>query len=161
MSMLDFTYSTIMPISFSLLPPRMESDEAKIMLIAIGLQESRFQYRTQIGGPARGFWQFEELGGVKGVMSHPNTAPHAEIVCSRLQYPYHVEMIYSAIAHNDILACCFARLLLWSHPHALPVTGSDAWDYYIETWRPGKPHEETWGDYYDRAHLIVKGPEHA
>ena len=28
------------------------------MLLAIGLQESRFVHRRQIGGPACGFWQF-------------------------------------------------------------------------------------------------------
>jgi hypothetical protein len=35
------------------LPGRFASLEATVLLVAIGLQESRFKYRQQIGGPAR------------------------------------------------------------------------------------------------------------
>ena len=48
------------------LPDRMLSDEAVTMMLAIGYQESRFEHRRQIRGPARGFWQFEHGGGVVG-----------------------------------------------------------------------------------------------
>ena len=41
--------------------PGMDSAKARVMLLAIGLQESRFEHRRQIGGPARGFWQFESV----------------------------------------------------------------------------------------------------
>ncbi len=48
-----------------------DTPEGRLMLLAIGLQESRFEHRRQLGnGPARGFWQFEAGGGVKGVMTH-------------------------------------------------------------------------------------------
>src|SRR5690606_35531315 len=56
--------------AYALLPSRMDSDRATVMLLAIGLQESRFEHRRQIKGPARGFWQFERGGGVRGVMTH-------------------------------------------------------------------------------------------
>ena len=36
--------------ALSLLPDRMASDEAIVMLLAIGLQESRFQHRRQLVG---------------------------------------------------------------------------------------------------------------
>lgn len=40
--------------AFSLLPSKMNSKEARLMLLAIGLQESRFQYRRQlVGSPPR------------------------------------------------------------------------------------------------------------
>lgn len=46
--------------------PSMDSVRARMMLLAIGLQESRFEHRRQLGnGPARGFWQFESGGGVR------------------------------------------------------------------------------------------------
>ncbi len=61
--------------AMALLPARMDTSEARCMLLAIGLQESRFVHRRQIGGPARGFWQFERgtpasRGGVWGVFLH-------------------------------------------------------------------------------------------
>ena len=56
--------------AMALLPARMDTPEADCMLLAIGLQESRFVHRRQIGGPARGFWQFEKgtrvIGGSGG-----------------------------------------------------------------------------------------------
>ena len=48
-----------------LLPPKFDTPEARVMMLAIGMQESRFLHRKQIGGPARGFFQFEEGGGVQ------------------------------------------------------------------------------------------------
>ena len=46
--------------ALALLPARMSSREAEIMLLAIGLQESLFVPRRQMGnGPARSFWQGE------------------------------------------------------------------------------------------------------
>jgi len=42
--------------SMQLLPDRMDSAKARVMLLAIGLQESRFTYTHQIGGPAHGYW---------------------------------------------------------------------------------------------------------
>ena len=39
----------------ALLPAKMSGSKAKIMLLAIGLQESRFEHRRQMGGPARRF----------------------------------------------------------------------------------------------------------
>ncbi|MCV6902125.1 MAG: hypothetical protein NTT76_05400, partial [Achromobacter xylosoxidans] len=57
--------------ALALLPAGMDTQAAHVMLLAIGLQESRFTHRQQIGGPARGFWQFEKgtrasRGGVWG-----------------------------------------------------------------------------------------------
>ena len=44
--------------ALALLPSAMDTPQAHCMLLAIGLQESRFVHRRQIGGPACGFWQF-------------------------------------------------------------------------------------------------------
>ena len=56
-----------LPSAFALLPPAMDTPDARVLLLAIGLQESKFSHRLQIGGPARGYWQFEQGGGVRGV----------------------------------------------------------------------------------------------
>lgn len=153
MSALNYVQSTVIPAAFSLLPPKMDSVEARAMLLAIGLQESRFQYRRQIGGPARGFWQFEEGGGVHGVMEHPDSQTFILGHLRAMSYDMKTRTSYEAIADNDILACLFARLLLWTHPKPLPKQGDNekAWQYYLWLWRPGKPHRQTWDAFYDEA----------
>ncbi len=142
---------SIMNVALSLLPAKMDSPQGRAMLIAIGLQESRFEHRRQIGGPAHGFWQFEAGGGVKGVLNHPVTKPLILPILDELKYA--PDDCYNAIADNDVLACVFARLLLWTDSKPLPVQADPdgAWFAYVRTWRPGKPHRETWRDLWEQA----------
>lgn len=141
--------------------PSMDSPRARIMLLAIGLQESRFERRRQIKGPARGFWQFESGGGVRGVLLHKASAYDAAKVCHARGVGRSTREVYDRLEHDDILACCFARLLLYTDPRPLPMIGDvDAsWDYYERNWRPGKPHPHTWPGLYERAHNILTGAE--
>lgn len=137
-----------------LLPARMESAEATVMLLAIGLQESRFEHRRQIKGPARSFWQAEKGGGmVHGVLRHPTTRKHALSVCDARGVQPVDETVYVAIEHDDVLAAALARLLLFTDPYPLPKLGdaAGAWDYYLRTWRPGRPHRHSWDALYARA----------
>jgi hypothetical protein len=142
----------------SILDPGFDTPEARVMLIAIGMQESKFSHRTQISGPARGFWQFEK-GGIRGVLNHPSTKQIITNVCNTLRIPPTEETCYSAVAYNDTLACVFARLLLWTLPNELPRQGDpdEGWRQYIMAWRPGKPHRETWDNHYNGAWLKVAG----
>lgn len=144
-----------------MLPSRFDSPQARVMLLAIGLQESRFRSRLQEGGgPARGFWQFESGGGVKGVMTHPTVAHLTEAICEKRGVPFHRTDIYKALAEDDILAAACARLLLWTDPKPLPsredVNGG--WALYQRVWRPGKPHPETWPALYRMAVMQVYTP---
>jgi hypothetical protein len=143
----------------ALLPMKMDTPKARLMLLTIGRQESRFRYRRQQGnGPARGFWQFEQGGGVKGVMTHPNTCGHAHRVCAEQGVAWERPNIWAALETDDLLALCFARLLLFSDPQAMPEVGDydEAWKLYaVRTWRPGKPHRETWNGYYDEARAAL------
>jgi hypothetical protein len=143
--------------ALKILPAGMDSPEARLMMFAIGLQESRFQHRRQIGGPARGFWQFEQGGGVAGVLRHPASKAHALAVCKLRNVDADAATVYRALEHDDVLAACFARLLLWTDPAPLPalhdVWGS--WDYYLRTWRPGKPHKHTWPSMHESAYKLV------
>ncbi|WP_349569360.1 hypothetical protein [Azotobacter salinestris] len=139
--------------AFALLPARMNSPQAETLLLAIGLQESGLAHRRQIGGPARGFWQFEQGGGVRGVLQHPLSRPYAVAICdARSVFPA-APAVYAALEHDDILAAAFARLLLWTDPAPLPAVGEVAksWDYYQCCWRPGKPHRNRWDACYAQA----------
>ena len=143
--------------TFSLLSPGHNTVQAKAMLLAIGLQESRFEHRRQIGGPAHGFWQFEAGGGVRGVLNHAQTSNAIRHVCSERGVKPTVNDCYEAIVDDDVLACAFARLLLYTVPGKLPNQDErqKGWEQYIEGWRPGKPHRYTWDAFYDRAWMEV------
>lgn len=157
--MLGHLYRFILAPAYDVLPPQMASSSADAMLLAIALQESHCASRRQGGnGPARGFWQFE-LTGVKGVLAHRSTASHARTALAALCYAPTMPAadIRNALEHNDVLACVFARLLLWTLPSPLPPsTGSDfGWAQYIEGWRPGKPRPKDWPANFKRAWTIV------
>ena len=139
--------------AYALLPARMESEAATVLLLAIGLQESRFEHRKQIGGPARGIFQFERGGGVAGVLRHPVSRDAALRVCEARGVAPVPAQVYWRLESDDVLAAAFARLLLFTDPAPLPKVGECAksWDYYLRTWRPGKPHRRTWDELYARA----------
>jgi hypothetical protein len=140
--------------ALSLLPQNMDSPQARVMILAIGLQESRFEYRRQIGdGPAKGFWQFERGGGVKGCIQHPASAPHIRKLCAARGVEFAPQAVWNAIEADDVLAAGLARLLLWTDPKPLPALGDadGAWSLYLRTWRPGKPHLITWSWIYRQA----------
>jgi hypothetical protein len=157
--MLFHVHQHIIPAALSLLPPQMGAPSAVAMLLAIGLQESQFEARRQQpAGPARGLWQFEPIG-VRGVLTHPRTETHVARVLHALQYGgASTEDCYHAIEHNDVLAACFARLLLWSLPDALPPdehAADIAWRQYLKAWRPGKPRPKEWPGHYGVSWDIV------
>lgn len=145
----EYVRNVVLPAALSMLPQRMDSIEARAELMAIGMQESHFKYRRQMRGPALSFWMAENTGGFRGILDHPKTGELARGVLRRMGYGEADPSDFQALEDNDILACIGARLLLWSHPKPLPEgNASAAWDYYIETWRPGKPHRETWDAFY-------------
>lgn len=151
---MNFPFDIVYEATMKLLPSSLDTPNAKAMLIAIGLQESRFLHRKQMNdGPARGFWQFEQGGAVRGVLNHAVTRGLARGLVDRLGYDDYPAHVWNAIEHNDILAMGLARLnLLWL-PAKLPEPNQpdEGWRQYIEAWRPGKPHRETWDAYYCQA----------
>lgn len=130
---------------------------ARVLMMAIAGQESEWLHRRQIGGPARSYWQFEQGGGVLGVLTHITSRDRIRKVCDALDIPCTTAVVYEAMAWNDVLAACMARLLLYTDPHALPGVGDEAggWKYYIDNWRPGKPHPQTWPARFETARQTV------
>lgn len=144
--------------ALSLLLPVMDSAEARAMVIAICLQESKLVARKQLNGPARGYAQFEQGGGVTGVLTHPATMAQTKVVCAALDVAPTTTGIYNALEENDILVAALARLLLRTIPDPLP--GKDnpeiGWQQYVAAWRPGKPHRETWNVNFAHAWAVVE-----
>ena len=135
----------------------MDTPTARVLLLAIALQESGLSARVQAGGgPARGLWQFER-GGCAGVLKHPATRSQAKFVCDLADVDPSPEGLHWRIEHDDVLACRAARLLLWTDPRPLPAIGdaAGAWALYLRTWRPGRPRPEHWPEHYATACATV------
>lgn len=126
--------------ALDLLPERMRSAQSIVTLLAIQLQEAPNQEQRQIGGPAVGIYQFEEGGGIAGVLRHSASRPYALSVCKALGVEPTREAVYAALqSTDDVLDAAFARLLLWTDAAPLPALGdvTGAWQLYLRTWRPG------------------------
>lgn len=145
------------------------SDDACRFLLAVALQEigtdlvARYQSSPSTSpGPARGRWQFECGGGVAGVLSHAASKDLAAEVCSAFEVVCGKEAVWRSLEGNDLLALCFARLLMWTDPFPVPTNESDAWDCYAERlWRPGKPHPDVWPGNWATADAVVKAAREA
>ncbi len=138
--------------ALKLLPAGMTDDRALVLILSICMQESALRHRWQVVdlkrpdvmGPARGLSQFERgskasRGGVWGVYLHPASRYWLSKVCEQLGVAFTPVEIWNALASNDALAVCLARLLLFTDPKPLPAVGDieGAWRYYLRNWRPG------------------------
>jgi hypothetical protein len=137
----------------------MANENAIGLMYAIGFQESRFLHRRQRGGPARGFWQFEK-GGIEAVLGHKATGDIArDTMYNMCMFDTDADYIIQAIEHNDVLAAVFARLLLFTNPKLIPAfcaeNKDELWQYYLETWRPGRPRKENWDRSIDFVNVIL------
>ena len=125
------------------------SRNARVLMLAIAGQESNWSARVQSGnGAAHGHWQFERGGGVAGVLANPASKDAARAVCAAASIPADPVHAWGLMttARGDPLAVCFARLLLWTDPRALPDAEDDegCYETYIKNWRPGRPHPTSW-----------------
>ena len=141
--------------ALALLPEAMDTPEARVMLLAIGLQESRFKHARQIVrgqpiGPAKGYWQFERGGGCKGVVDHSASRYWMSRVCAARGVAFNATAAWNAIETDHVLAAAAARLLIFTDPRRLPglEDPASAWNLYIRTWRPGQPHRQTWDAFH-------------
>lgn len=171
---LEINRTAITP-ALALLPERMDNPQARTLLLAICGQEADFHHRWQVVdrarpdamGPARGLWQFERGGGVRGVLNHPSSKALALDVCQERNTSPTLAAVYAALSRDDVLAGCFARLLLWTDPAPLPAVGdvSGAFALYLRTWRPGAYDRgspkaraglrQKWDAYYEQAMLAA------
>lgn len=144
----------IAPTYQHLLPGKFDSVQANVLLLAIGLQEDGFRERQQFGnGPAHGLWQNEQGGGVNGVLTNPVSRPYARGICNVQGVAPISSDVWNALLTDDLLACGFARLILWCDTAPLPSLddADGAYDYYFRNWRPGRPRPETWAANYAAA----------
>ena len=137
----------------------MDTDGARVLLLAIGLQESALKHRRQIVGgkpvgPAKGLLQFERGGGCTGVLTHEASQDLARWVCRAQGVGRTAKALWNALEFDDALAFAAGRLLLYTDPQPLPAVddAAGAWAYYIRVWRPGKP----WPDKWAKNHALAR-----
>lgn len=149
--------------ALSLLPGKMDTPAARVMLLAIGLQESHLIYRRQQPtGPARGLWQFEQgtqasRGGVWGLYLFRTTSNALLDLCAARGISHDPVEIYQAIEHDDVLAAGCARLLLYTDPLPLPAVDDSigSWELYQRVWRPGTPRPDKWPSNHAKAREAI------
>lgn len=128
------------------------SPHAARFVLAIALQETGLRNRRQVvaggaeAGPAASFWQFEQGGGCKGVLTHASAAPRMKAICDAYNVQATPAGLWEAMRYQDIVAAAAARLLVFTLPGALPATEAEGWAQYLAAWRPGKPHPEKWAE---------------
>lgn len=139
--------------------PFHDSPESRAILLAIAGQESGWMSRFQLGGPARGWWQFESEA-VADLMNRPATCLTLKGFCAEQSIPWDAGDLFEAVAWHDPLAYALARLLLWTDPAPLPGIGDSmgALMYYERLWRPGKPDAARWATRYAEAFHIFAAP---
>jgi hypothetical protein len=141
--------------------------DARRFLLAVALQEAgpdlmaRYQnHPADDPGPARGWWQFEQGGGVAGVLTHTASIDVINHVCGLLVVHNEPAACWRAIEGNDLLAVAFARMLAYTDPAPIPSDETAAWDFYLRCWRPGKPHPETWpGNWNTATSTVTQHPQ--
>lgn len=144
--------------ALELLPAQMDSPQARVMLLAIGGQESGYRTRQQQGGPAHGLWQCEQPV-MQLLLDNPASAKLVRELChSRAVAPVASDM-YWAVLTDDIFAAAIGRLILWCDEQPLPTVGNVAngWACYDRNWRPGKPRPADWPANYSAALAAVTG----
>lgn len=135
--------------------------DARRFMLAIALQESGLNHRRQVAtggqenGPAASWWQFEQGGACKGVLSHELTARRMLEVCEAYNVLPTPAGLWEAMRYQDIVAAAAARLLIYTLPSKLPQTAADGWDQYVRAWRPGKPRAETWSKNWVQASAVI------
>lgn len=157
--------------ALAILPAQMDTPQARVLVFGIGLQESQFEHRRQLIkkagvlqpiGPAKSYWQGEVTGGMcSGIRNHDATRYWVHHLCGVRGVAFTARAIWNAIEHDDVLAAGCARLLLFSDPKKLPAIDDarSGWNLYARTWRPGKPHRETWDACHGEAVRFVTGRE--
>lgn len=142
--------------------PPVTRDAMRFML-AIALTESgptlsaRYQSSPATSpGPARGFWQFEQGGGVHGVLTHSGTKNLAIAMCTACTVVAGDAAVWRSLEGHDDLSTAFARLLITTEPRALPKNADEGLSQYLNLWRPGKPcTSATWAANWKTADQAV------
>lgn len=140
----DVLADVIVP-AFEHLPSEMDSPEARLIVLATGVQETQYQTRQQVDGPARGLFQ-AQYNFILDLMHNPASGNHVWNLCGVMGITYGSHAMFDALLRDDPFAACMCRLGFWCDPRPLPDVGDvlGAWGAYERVQRPGKPSYTRW-----------------
>jgi len=154
----DCLAQAIVP-ALDLLPGKMDSQEARVQLLATAWQETKLRTRHQYGnGPARGLTQYER-GGLQCVLSNPLTHVLALQLCEARGVAPTAFDVWNALEFDDVLGFGMCRLTCWADSKPLPALGdaNAAWAFYLSAQNPGVPRPKDWPDSY---RIALEAVEH-
>lgn len=131
-------------------------------IIAVSYQESKIIARRQYGsGPARGYLQYEPSGVILDIMFRGwgrKFATHFDLLKPsdpRLA----ASELYKAVEYNDQLGVLMFidKYQLHRIPLKPESTEEQRWNFYLETWGPGKPRPAKWHKSCEIARRAVEG----
>lgn len=152
----------------AILPELDWSPAARVQLLATAMQESGgLRFRIQVpSGAARSFFQMERREAVLEVLTNTRSLPLLTRACETLVIPMGLDSLFEAVAWNDTLATCMARLNYWLSPLPIPVMGDKAaaLTMYGQTWKPAwflnnKPEPGRWDASYAAAAAAIRPTE--
>jgi hypothetical protein len=164
--LLDFILHNAVNPALLALPRAMDTDAARVQLLATGLQESGFHFRSdkRVGhpystGPERGFWRIKRTA-IAMLLLHEASRQQLIVLCaSRPQrVPLDDTLIHARVEFDDVLSAGVARLIYWADPRPLPLLNAPAaegWDCYLRNWKPEMPRRETWDSHHRDARAQV------
>lgn len=125
--------------ALALLPPHMDSQQARVLVLTFGAQETGYRARQQDGGgPGRGFWQ-DEPPILQALLDNQSSEVPVRNLCSARAVAPVASDMYWAVATDDVFAAGIARLDLWCDAAPLPSLGDvdGAFETYVRVWGPG------------------------
>ncbi len=143
--MLEAILEQIIEPGLALLPPALNGDDASVLLLATGLQESRFCYRRELGGYGLGYWKLH-ADKVARVFAHAGCREPLERLCEAVGVECTPRAVHAALEYNDQLATAITRLLLHTATRRLPAQAhpEQAWLLYLQLWKPALPRHLSW-----------------
>lgn len=159
MKVIEYVTRIVYAAALSFFPRHLDSPEARALLTAIALQGSGLRDRMQHGSSiTHSLWAFD-IATLRAALTHSHSKPFIGPVLSAMGYDQMPTTSYEAIKHNDVLACCYARALLCTHPQPLPKQDETelAWSYYFDLWRPGMSGRQAWPHNFETAWRAIGG----
>lgn len=138
--------------------PRLDSQEARLQMMATAGYESNWTFKAQLGSPiALGYWMNQE-NAVSLLLNNPTSADILRLVASRLGLMADAATLHQASKDNELVGYTIARLLAFCDPHPLPPIGDEeaCWQAYLRAQNPGVKNKTRWTVVYAIAAALFR-----
>lgn len=135
------------------LPDHLNTVEAEAMLLAIGMQETKFELSNCVNSDRMGFFRVSTRDIIKLITIDWTSKLLLDIANGANKF------INELVLEDAHFCALCARLMLSITGESLPNLNSDpseSWNLYLKTWKPDNPKRETWDAYWMHALYCVR-----